>query len=202
MSSNRSICVYCGSSLGRERDYAEAATILGNAIGKAGYRLVYGGGNKGIMGTVARATLDSGGSVLGIIPGFLKSKEASGEELRGKVEMVVTGDMHERKHLLFSQSDAFVTLPGGIGTLEEIVEIMTWAQLGRHEKPMALANINGFWNPFLSLIEHMKAEGFLHTADKIRPLVVERADDILPTLQSALARRHDALGDPDTIEKM
>ena len=202
MSSSRSICVYCGSSLGRERDYAQAANVLGTAIGKAGYRLVYGGGNKGIMGTVARATLEAGGSVLGIIPEFLTSKEASGEALHGKVEMVVTRDMHERKHRLFNEADAFVTLPGGIGTLEEIVEIMTWAQLGRHEKPMALANINGFWNPFLTLITHMKAEGFLHSADKIRPLVIDRPDDILPAIQSALARHHDADGTPEIIRKL
>ena len=202
MSATRSICVYCGSSLGRERDYAEAATVLGTAIGKADYRLVYGGGTKGIMGTVARATLEAGGSVLGIIPQFLTSKEASGAALHGKVEIITTQDMHERKHLLFHHADAFVTLPGGIGTLEEIVEVMTWAQLGRHEKPMALANINGFWNPFLSLITHMKAEGFLHTADKIRPLVIESPEAILPAIQSALARRHDADGAPDIIDKL
>lgn len=202
MSASRSICVYCGSSLGNERTYAQAATILGTAIGKAGYRLVYGGGTKGIMGTVARATLEAGGSVLGVIPGFLKSKEASGEALTGNVETIVTADMHQRKHLLFDQSDAFVTLPGGIGTLEEIVEIMTWAQLGRHEKPMVLANINGFWNPLLDLLAHMKDQGFLHTADKIKPLVIERADDILPGIQSALARRHDAEGTPGIIQKL
>jgi uncharacterized protein (TIGR00730 family) len=198
----RSICVYCGSSSGRDDAYLAAANTLGAAIGSAGYRLVYGGGNKGIMGAVARSTLKAGGSVLGIIPEFLQSKEASGQTMDGSVETIVTRDMHERKHLLFSHADAIVTLPGGIGTLEEIVEVMTWAQLGRHEKPMVLANIKGFWNPYIALLDHMKAEGFLHTADKIRPIVVDCADEILPAVEASLAQNPDADGISEIIEKL
>lgn len=174
MPASRSICVYCGSSLGNERTYAQAATILGTAIGKAGYRLVYGGGTNGIMGTVARATLEAGGSVLGVIPGFLKSKEASGEALTGNVETIVTADMHQRKHHLFDQSDAFVTLPGGIGTLEELFETFTWLQLGFHKKPIGLLDVNGYYEKLTGFLDHMVAENFLR-ADQLAML--HRATD-------------------------
>src|SRR5262245_13329619 len=136
----RSICVYCGSQPGRDPIYMEAGRALGRAIAENGLRLVYGGGTRGIMGAVASGVLSSGGKVTGIIPEFLMDKEASRHSLGSLSELIVTRDMHERKHKMFEHSDAFVTLPGGIGTLEEIVEIMTWGQLGRHYKPMVFAN--------------------------------------------------------------
>ena len=152
-----------------------------------GIDLVYGGGTKGLMGAVAEAVLSNGGKVIGIIPEFLMDKEASRQDLGQLSELHVTSDMHERKHLMFERSDAFVTLPGGIGTLEEIVDIMTWAQLGRHTKPMVLANINGFWNPLNALIGHMREAGFIHTGHLVRPLVIDRAEAIVPEILSAVA---------------
>jgi uncharacterized protein (TIGR00730 family) len=181
----RSICVYCGSQPGRDSSYMEAGRTLGKSIASHGLRLVYGGGMRGIMGSVASGVMSSGGKVLGIIPEFLMDKEASKHELQSLTDVVVTADMHQRKHRMFEEADAFVTLPGGIGTLEEIVEIMTWGQLGRHRKPMVFANINGFWNPMLSLIQHMRDEGFIHTAHLVQPIVVDRAEDIVPAILAA-----------------
>jgi len=123
------------------------------------------------------------------------------KDLRQLTELHVTRDMHERKHMMFERSDAFVTLPGGIGTLEEIIEIMTWAQLGRHTKPMVLANINGFWDFLNALIGHMSSEGFIHTAHLVRPLVIDRAEDIVPAIQvQALAGSDE--GEPELISRM
>lgn len=174
MADIRSICVYCGSQPGNHPEYREAARALGADMAAKGIRLVYGGGGSGIMGEVAQAVRKAGGDVLGIIPEFLIPKErgnmgANGGELG---EVIITRDMHERKTRLFENSDAFVALPGGIGTLEEIVEIMTWAQLGRHECPIVFANIGGFWNPMLDLMAHMAESGFIHTASRLKPLVV------------------------------
>ncbi len=203
MSTIRSICVYCGSSPGNSPIYLEAGRTLGKAIAKAGLTLVYGGGLKGIMGAVANGTIEAGGNVTGIIPRFLIRKEAGDEAgLDHLDEVILTEDMHERKHAMFERSDAFVALPGGIGTVEEIVEIMTWAQLGRHEKPMVFGNVAGFWNPMLALIDHMKAEGFIHSQHMVRPLVVADPAQIVPTILDAAASSADAEGDPAIIERM
>lgn len=196
----RSICVYCGSQPGRNADYMEAGRALGRAIAQHGLRLVYGGGTRGIMGAVSSGVMSSGGRVTGIIPEFLMDKEASKHSLSALTEVIVTRDMHERKHKMFEQSDAFVTLPGGIGTLEEIVEIMTWGQLGRHKKPMVFANIGGFWNPMLELIKHMADEGFIHTAHLVRPLVIDHVEDIVPAIIEA--GRGSREGDAVVLEKM
>ena len=196
----RSICVYCGSQPGRNAEYMEAGRTLGRSIAEHGLRLVYGGGTRGIMGAVASGVMSSGGRVTGIIPEFLMDKEASKHSLSALTEVVVTQDMHERKHKMFEQSDAFVTLPGGIGTLEEIVEIMTWGQLGRHKKPMVFANINGFWNPMLELVRHMADEGFIHTAHLVKPLVIDRVEDIVPAIIKAGRASRD--GDAAVLEKM
>lgn len=179
-----SICVYCGSSPGQNGAYVEAGHRLGRAIAEAGLRLVYGGGTRGIMGAVSQGAIEAGGKVTGIIPRFLIDKEApdNGEALD---ELIVTDNMHQRKHAMFEKSDAFVTLPGGIGTLEEIVEMMTWAQLGHHAKPMVFGNIDGFWSPMIGLIDHMKAQGFIHTANKVKPLVIDAIDDIVPAILAA-----------------
>jgi uncharacterized protein (TIGR00730 family) len=200
MNQIQSVCVYCGSSPGRSENYVEAGRTLGADLARSGLRLVYGGGTKGIMGAVAEGTLRGGGAVTGIIPRFLISKEATEGSLQRLDELIITEDMHARTHAMFERSDAFVALPGGIGTVEEIVEIMTWAQLGRHGKPMVFANIGGFWDPMLALIDHMRAEGFLHSAERIRLIVVERADEIVPAL-TAPSRPVDE-GDPAIIERL
>lgn len=176
------ICVYCGSGPGTDPAYVEAATALGAAMAKAGIGLVYGGGGEGMMGAVAGAVLDNGGQVSGIIPEFLIGKE---HPLIGKHQLVVTKDMHERKRKMFEMADAFVAMPGGVGTLEEIVEQMTWAQLGRHKKPILLANIKGFWQPLCALLDHMKALAFIRNGLEFDLLVADRVADILPMLQKA-----------------
>lgn len=199
----RSICVYCGSSNGRGETYAEAGYVLGRSIAQAGLRLVYGGGTRGIMGAVARGTIEAGGAVTGIIPRFLMNKEATETALGRLDDLIVTEDMHARKHTMFEKSDAFVALPGGIGTLEEIVEVMTWAQLGRHRKPIVFANVDGFWNPMLSLLEHMRGEGFVHTGHLVQPLVVDDAGAVVPAiLAQAAASGIPAEGDPKVIDRL
>ncbi len=183
------ICVYCGSGDGRDPAYIEAAVTLGAAMAKAGIGLVYGGGSLGLMGKVARAVLDNGGRVTGIIPAFLSNKERM---LRDVNELIVVEDMHQRKRLMFDKSDAFVALPGGVGTLEELVEQLTWSQLGQHEKPIILANINQFWNPLLALLEHMRAERFIRQGLEVRFRVVDEAAAIVPAVVNAVAASGDA----------
>jgi len=202
MTTIRSICVYCGSSPGNNPVYVEAGRQLGREIAKAGMRLVYGGGTKGIMGAVAEGAMSEGGRVTGIIPRFLITKERTASELDLLDELVTTADMHERKHIMFEKSDAFVALPGGIGTLEEIVEIMTWAQLGRHRKPIVFANVEGFWQPMLTLLDHMRAEGFVHTGHLLQPLLVDRPEDLVGAIREAAAAISDADGDERVIEKL
>jgi uncharacterized protein (TIGR00730 family) len=182
MNTIRSVCVYCGSSAGSSDVYVKAGNILGRSLAEAGLRLVYGGGTRGIMGAVAESALRAGGKVTGIIPRFLLNREATEASLVKFDDVVITENMHERKHRMFEESDAFVALPGGIGTVEEIVEIMTWAQLGHHRKPIVFANINGFWAPMLSLLDHMRAEGFIHTGHLVQPVVVDSAEKIVAAI--------------------
>lgn len=178
----RSICVFCGSGPGRNPAYAEAAATLGKAMAMADIGLVYGGGGLGLMGETARSVLAHGGRVTGIIPDFLKQKEQMLSEV---TEIIVTADMHERKRLMFERSDAFVALPGGIGTLEELIEEMTWAQLGRHKKPIVLVNVEGFWSPLLALLEHMRAEAFIRPGLEVRFIVVPNAEAVVPAIMAA-----------------
>ncbi len=185
MNTIRSVCVYCGSSPGRDETYIKAGHLLGRSIAKAGLRLVYGGGTKGIMGAVAEGALKAGGKVTGIIPRFLINKEATETALDRLDELLITDNMHERKHKMFEKSDAFVALPGGIGTVEEIVEVMTWGQLGHHRKPIVFGNVNGFWDPMLSLLDHMAAEGFIHTAKRVQPLVINDPEAIVAAIMVA-----------------
>ncbi|MGF0536620.1 TIGR00730 family Rossman fold protein [Agrobacterium sp. ES01] len=199
---NRSICVYCGSQPGRGDIYMNAGRALGRAIAENGFRLVYGGGTKGIMGAVASGVLSAGGNVTGIIPEFLVDMEATRHSLGQLDELIVTKDMHERKHAMFERADAFVTLPGGIGTLEEIVEIMTWAQLGRHGKPMVFANVGGFWDPMLELIRHMQEQGFIHTAHLVQPLVIDQVEDIVPQIMEKWQQMSDPSGAEEVISKL
>lgn len=190
-----SICVFCGSGDGTNPSYREAAVTLGRDIAHHGVRLVYGGGSVGLMGTVAKAVLSHGGQVTGIIPRFLVERE---EMLTGVDDLVITEDMHERKKLMFDRSDAFVALPGGIGTLEEVVEQMTWAQLGRHRKPVLLADIAGFWSPLIALLDHMAGEAFIRPGFDVPYLVADEAADILPALMESVRDldRTELEGDP------
>ena len=183
MSKINAICVYCGSSPGTEPAFIEAAQELGKILAENGVRLIYGGGSVGLMGALAESVLEHGGQVTGIIPEFLTKRE---RPRRLAQELIVTRDMHERKRTMFERADAFVALPGGLGTLEELVEQMTWAQLGRHKKPILVANINGFWDPLLGLIAHMRALALVPSpAQGVNLLVADRIEDILPKLREA-----------------
>jgi uncharacterized protein (TIGR00730 family) len=181
----RTICVYCGSARDFNPVYEPAAVSLGLAMAKAGIGLVYGGGSNGIMGLVARSVLAGGGHVTGIIPDFLQEKNDVRDDIQ---ECIVVPDMHTRKRLMFERSDAFVALPGGIGTLEELVEQLTWVQLGRHSKPVVIADVAGFWQPLLDLFAHMRQHGFIPTEFEVRYLVAEKIDDVLPMIETAIAR--------------
>jgi uncharacterized protein (TIGR00730 family) len=191
MSSIRNVCVYCGSSDGNDARFGEAAEAFGRILAEEGIGLVYGGGGDGLMGRLARSTLASGGYVTGIIPSFLVRKEHA---LTTAQEMLVVADMHERKQAMFDRADAFVALPGGIGTLEELVEQLTWAQLNRHTKPILIADIGGFWRPLLALLAHMRIEGFIREGFEARYLVAEKIGDVLSMLR--LAERHSAEREP------
>ncbi len=190
MTTLNAICVYCGSSDGTDPAMTRAAEALGRAMGEAGIGLVYGGGNNGLMGAVARSVLDAGGTVTGIIPDFLRSKERmlDGAGPRGSLEMVVVEDMHTRKRLMFERADAFVALPGGIGTLEELVEQMTWVQLDRHSKPVVIADIGGFWAPLLALVDHMRRQGFIRASADVRYRVTGTVEEIIPAIRAAMER--------------
>lgn len=183
MSTIRTICVYCGSGPGADPAFMEAARELGRILAENHARLVYGGGSVGLMGALANAVLDHGGEVTGVIPEFLMARE---RKFTRAQEIVVTRDMHERKQVMFERADAFVALPGGIGTLEETIEQMTWAQLGRHKKPILFANIHDFWDPLFDLFERMDKLQFIHSADRFQYLVAAQVDEILPKLRSAL----------------
>lgn len=183
LNSVRNICVYCGSSPGIHPAYAETATTFGRLLAEAGRGLVYGGGSLGLMGEVARSAIAHGGRVIGIIPAFLSEKERM---LREAHEMIVVDDMHQRKMMMFDRSDAFVALPGGIGTLEELVEQLTWAQLGRHTKPVVLVNTEGFWAPFLELLSHMRREAFIRQSMDVPLLTVDRPEDVLPAIAACI----------------
>jgi len=178
------VCAYCGSGAGQNPAFAEAARALGQSIAAADIRLVYGGGDLGLMGLVARAVLDHGGYVTGIMPDFLHGRERM---LVDAHEFIVVDTMHERKHLMFERSDAFVALPGGIGTLEEFVEQLTWSQLGRHKKPIVLVNIHGFWDPLLELFDKMTEHDFIRSGFELNMSVAESARDVIPAIQRALA---------------
>jgi len=189
MSKINAVCVYCGSSAGTEPAFGEAAGQFGKILAENGVRLVYGGGSVGLMGILANAVMAHGGKATGIIPDFLTQRE---RPRRFGQELIVTRDMHERKSTMFDRADAFVALPGGIGTLEELVEQLTWAQLGRHRKPILIANINGYWDPLLTLVAHMREREFVPESLAVNFLVAERVEDILPILRQAARSRTEA----------
>jgi hypothetical protein len=182
MSKINALCVYCGSSPGTDPAFVETAQNFGKILAENEIRLVYGGGSTGLMGALASAVLDHGGEVTGIIPEFLTQRE---RPRRLPQELIVTTDMHDRKWRMFERADGFVALPGGIGTLEELVEQLTWVQLGRHKKPILIANINGYWDPLLELLAHMRAQNFVPPALRVDFLVATRVEDILPKMREA-----------------
>jgi uncharacterized protein (TIGR00730 family) len=197
MSTLKAICVYCGSGPGSNPKFVESARAFGRILAENNIGLVYGGGSIGLMGAIAESVIDHGGQVTGIIPEFLKAREMM---FRDAQEIIVTRDMHEHKRLMFERADAFVALPGGIGTLEELVEQMTWAQLGRHKKPILMVNVDNFWDPLCALLDHMRDMQFIRAGLTVSPLVVNSVEEILPALRDAT--RHISEGEKEmkTVE--
>lgn len=179
MADIKSICVYCGSSFGHETCFRQNAAALGRLIAEAGIELVYGGGNIGLMGVIADAALEAGGRVTGIIPDGLKRAEVAHQNLD---ELLIVDSMHQRKRAMFERADAFVALPGGPGTLDETIEIITWRQLGLHGKPLLIVDDGGYWQPLLMLLEHTIAHGFAREDFRRLYTVVTDVGDVLPTL--------------------
>ncbi|QSQ25069.1 TIGR00730 family Rossman fold protein [Pyxidicoccus parkwayensis] len=171
----KSVCVFCGSRPGARPEYVEAATRMGAELARRGLTLVYGGASVGVMGAVADAALSAGGRVVGIIPGFMGPKEIAH---KGLTELHTVGSMHERKALMAERSDAFVALPGGFGTLDELFEIVTWAQLGLHRKPMGLLDTRGYFQPLVAMARHMAQEGFVPEAQAV-PFAVSASPTVL-----------------------
>ena len=175
----RNICVYCGSGRGKNPLFTKAATTLGEAMAEEGIGLVYGGGGNGLMGDVAKAVRANGGHVTGIIPVALVARENPYNDIDEYIEVE---NLHQRKMMMFERSDAFVALPGGLGTLEELVEQLTWVQLDFHEKPVIIANIDGYWDILLKLFDQMRSETFIREGLLPRYMVVDDVDDIVPLL--------------------
>ena len=185
-----SVCLFCGSSDRADPTYTEAARAFGKATAEAGWRLVYGGGGVGLMGASARGAHEAGGRVVGIMPAFLRSRE----RLFDEVETVIVTSMHERKQLMYDQSDAFVVAPGGIGTLEEVVELLSWKRLDLHQKPVVFLNLNGFWEGFFALMRHSVDEGMTPAAFLDAWTVassVEEAMDLIQVGGGDVARSYD-----------
>ena len=177
----RRVCVFCGSSLGSRPAYADAARRLGEALARRRMGLVYGGGSIGLMGVVADAALAASGEVIGVIPGALERRELAHGKL---TKLHVVGSMHERKARMAELSDAFVALPGGLGTLEELAEVLTWAQLGLHRKPCALLDAGGYWRPLTAFLDHAVAERFVRPEHRAMVLVEEEPEALLDRLAS------------------
>ena len=175
----KTVCVFCGSASGKNPAYAVAARELGRTLAERGLGLAYGGGRVGLMGEVATATLAAGGEVLGVIPHALSHKEIA---MAGCTELIVVDTMHARKSLMADRSDAFVALPGGFGTCDELFEILTWGQLGIHRKPVGLLNVNGFFTPLLVWLDHIVSEGLLKAKHRELVLVAETVPDLLTKL--------------------
>ncbi|MEM7505467.1 MAG: TIGR00730 family Rossman fold protein [Pseudomonadota bacterium] len=177
------ICLFCGSRPGKRAIFGETARALGGALAKAGFGLVYGAGDLGLMGETARAAKAAGGHVTGFIPRHLLEMEVGNP---GIDALIVTETMHERKKLMFGNSDAVVALPGGPGTLDELIEVLTWRQIGLHTRPVVLVSPEGYWNPFLALIDHLVEEAFVHPSFRSFMRVVETPDEAVSILQEAL----------------
>lgn len=172
----KAVCVFCGSSAGQSPRYVEVARAVGRALADAGIAVVYGGGKVGLMGAVADGALEAGGQVVGIIPKALMTKELAH---KGVSELIVVETMHERKALMHARSDGFLTLPGGAGTLEELFEVWTWAQLGYHQKPCAILDVEGFYAPLLAHIDQMVSQGFLKAMYRDALIVGDDLEQVL-----------------------
>jgi uncharacterized protein (TIGR00730 family) len=177
----KNICVYCGAGVGTRPVYAEAAKSLGRLMAREGIGLVYGGASVGLMGEIAREVLKEGGRVVGIVPANMPAHEPP---MQGMTEKINVQSLHERKMIMFERADAFVALPGGVGTLEELVEQITWVQLGHHHKPVIIANIEDYWRPLLDLFEQMRSLKFISPSMDVRYGVAERIEDIIPMLRT------------------
>lgn len=177
----KSVCVYCGSSSRVRQSYKDAAVDFGKILAEKGIRLVYGGGQVGIMGIVADAVLQNGGEVTGIIPHFLNESEVGKSDV---TELIAVDSMHTRKQIMAERSDGFVVLPGGFGTLDEFFEILTWRQLKLHDKPIVVADIDGYWEPLIGAVDHIVDEGFAHQRNRDLFKVVPMIEDVLPALQN------------------
>lgn len=177
----RSLCVFCGSSPGRSPSYAAAVAQLGATLAARGTRVVYGGARVGTMGMLAEATLAAGGEVVGVIPQHLMDYEVGHD---GLTELHVVGSMHERKALMADLADGFVALPGGMGTLEELAEILTWAQLGLHRKPVGALDVDGYWQPLLTFLDHARDEEFLRPSHRELLIARPTAEELLDALDA------------------
>ena len=177
----KTICVYCGANTGFDSTYTRVAQDFASGLGKRGMKLVYGAGNVGLMGVIADEALQAGVHVTGVIPFFLRDKEVCHTGIQ---EVIVTETMHSRKAIMEKRSDAFVALPGGFGTLDELAEILTWAQLGLHQKPIALLNVNGYFDPLLAMADHMMKEGFLRQENRSLLLDADTVDGLFEALDS------------------
>ena len=180
----RSICVYCGSREGEKATYKTAATALGAALADEGWRLVYGAGDIGLMGAVARSAQNAGGETFGVIPTHLLKKEVGKVDL---TEFIVTENMHERKKVMFMNAQAIIVLPGGAGSLDEFFEVLTWAQLELHSKPIVLLNVENYWTPLIALMDHIIAEGFADPSLKTLFTVCTSVDETTDYLRGALS---------------
>ncbi|WP_222538134.1 TIGR00730 family Rossman fold protein [Pedobacter polysacchareus] len=170
------ITVFCGSSFGTEQEFETQAYLLGRTLAARNIGLVYGGANVGLMGTVADGAIENKGTVIGVLPRFLQNKEIAHQ---GLTELILVETMHERKTKMNELSDGVIALPGGFGTLEELFEMLTWAQLGLHKKPIAILNINGFYDELLALVETMVKKGFLKPVNQQMLLISDHIDDLL-----------------------
>ena len=186
MSSIRSVCVYCASSSRGPDSHKAAARRLGRLLAENGVRLVFGGGRVGLMGVLADAALAAGGEVVGVIPSFLRDLELAHD---GCDEMIVTETMHSRKQKMAELSDGFAILPGGLGTLDEAFEMITWRQLGLHDKPIVVVNVGGYWEPLQNLVAHITAQSYMRPSDAPLFRMVDRVEDALPALREAPAER-------------
>lgn len=177
----KTVCVFCGSARGERGSYAEAARLLGQTLARRGLRVVFGGGQVGLMGVLADAMLQAGGEAVGVMPKALLEKEIGHQSL---TELHVVSTMHERKALMADLSDGFIALPGGYGTFEELLEVLTWAQLSLHEKPCGLLNVEGFYDPLLSLFDHAVGQGFVRGDHRALALTAEDPERLLDLMQS------------------
>jgi uncharacterized protein (TIGR00730 family) len=189
----QSLCVFCGASAGQKPVYQHAAQVLGKLIAQQELELIWGGGHVGLMGIIADSVLAAGGRVWGVIPGFMASRElayVTDAANPGTAEILIVDSMHSRKAAMAARADAFVALPGGFGTMDEFFEILTWAQLGLHDKPIALLNVEGFFNPLMAMIEHMQAEGFVKPQHSNLVACADTPEKLLAALNTRSKARH------------